>query len=110
MWKRLTSSGSGHNHGERVHDGREQRPGQDDPVADESNPTQPEGTVGDVVAAADQEADNGDGVGDVQQHDARGHHAVECGGGTEVQQAQQADDEAADTVRDERHVQGFGDL
>lgn len=53
----------------------------------------------DVVAAANEEADDGDNVGDVQQDDAGSDHAVKCGGGSEVQQAQETDDEAAGGMR-----------
>lgn len=35
----------------------------------------PEGAVGDVVAATEQEAEDGDGVGEVEEDDAGGYHA-----------------------------------
>jgi len=60
---------------EAVHDDGEQRPGEQDDVGDEAEGTQPEGAVRDVGAAAGEEADYGDGVGDVEEYDAGRDHS-----------------------------------
>ena len=59
----------------------------------------------DPVAAVPPQTEHGDGIGHVQQRDARSHHAVERSRRTQIQQAQGADDEAAHAVRDQRHVE-----
>ena len=52
----------------------------------------------DVIAPLPEQAHDGDGVGDVQEHDAGGDHGVEGRAGAEVEQAEERDDEAADGV------------
>ena len=60
--------------------------------------------MADVVAAFDQQADDRDGVGDVEKDDARRDHAVERRVAPQIQQSQDRHDEAADEVRAERDV------
>ena len=60
---------------EAVHDDGEQRPGEQDDVGEKAEGTQPEGAVRDVGAAAGEEADYGDGVGDVEEDDAGRDHS-----------------------------------
>ena len=60
--------------------------------------------MADVAAAFDQQADDRDGVGDVEQDDARRDHAVERRVAPQIQQSQHRHDEAADEVRAERDV------
>ena len=65
----------GKNGREGVHDQCETGPEEENDVAEEADPSHPEWTVGDVVAAADEETDYGDGVGYVEADDAGGDHA-----------------------------------
>ena len=58
----------------------------------------------DIVAAFDQKADDWDRVGDVEQDDAGGNHAVEGCIATQIQQSQDGHDNAADDMRSERNV------
>lgn len=64
---------------ERVHDERKARPNQEDDVGEEADRAHPERAVADVVATFDEEADDGNGIGYVEEDDAGGDHAV--GGG-----------------------------
>ena len=65
--------------------------------------TEPEGAVGDVVSAFHEEEDHGDGVGDVEEDDASGYHAVESSGRSDVQQTQDSNNDTAHCVRIERY-------
>ncbi len=65
----------GHGVGEGVHDDGENGPHQQNVVCEHADGTEPEGAVGDVVPAAVQEADYGDGVGDVEEDYAGCDHA-----------------------------------
>lgn len=64
----------------------------------------------DVLAALDQQADDGDSVGDVEEDDAGGDHAVERRVTTEIEETEERDDEAADEVRAERDVDAGVDV
>ena len=64
--------------------------------------------MGDIVPSTDQQANDGDGVADVQQHDTRRDHAVEGGVAPQVETAQDGDQGAGDAVRDQGDVEtGF---
>ena len=58
----------------------------------------------DVVAAFDQEADDRDGVGNVEKDDAGRDHAVESGIAPQIQQSEDRHDDAADEVGAERDI------
>lgn len=60
----------------------------------------------DIVAATVPETQDRGRVGNVQQRDAGRHHTVERSRGSQIQQAKNTDNEAADAVRDEGHVEG----
>ena len=60
---------------ERVHDQRKSGPGKKNDIAEQTDRAHPERTVADVVTAADEEADNGDGVRNVEKHNASRDHA-----------------------------------
>ena len=64
----------------------------------------------DIIAAFDQEADDGDGVGGVEEDDASRDHAVEGGVAPQIQQAQDDDDDAADQVGAEGDVDAGVDV
>ncbi len=74
-WKRLTASVHGKNGREGVHYQCEAGPEEKNDVAKQTDWSHPEGTVGDVVAAAEEETDDGDRVGDVEANDTGGDHA-----------------------------------
>jgi hypothetical protein len=78
----LTSSGSGIIIRKAVHDDGEEGPGEENVVGKGTESAEPEGSVSDVVAAAHEERDDGDGVGDVEEDDAGGYHAA--GGGVSL--------------------------
>ena len=61
---------------ERVHDQGERGPEGENDIGEETDGAQPEGAVADVVAPLEEEADDGDGVGDVEENHAGGEHAV----------------------------------
>lgn len=58
-----------------VHDESKTGPEEENDVAEKADWSHPEWTVRDVVAAAEEETDYGDGVGDVEADDAGGDHA-----------------------------------
>lgn len=60
--------------------------------------------MGDVVSAADQQADYWDGVAYVQKHDACGNHSVERRARPEIEAPEDGDDEARYDVRVQRDV------
>ena len=64
----------------------------------------------DVVASAEEQAKDGDGVGDVEQDDAGCDHAVEGGVGSQVQAADYADNHAGDEVSSEGYAEVSLDL
>ncbi|KAL2384445.1 hypothetical protein RJZ90_001925 [Blastomyces dermatitidis] len=82
----------------------------DDDEVDGGNVVHPEGAVLDVIPAADEQRDNGNGIRDIQQDNACSHHAVKGGGGAEIQQSQYTDDATAGCMRHERHVELGVDL
>lgn len=63
---------------ERVHDECEQGPQEEDDVGEEADWAHPEGTVFDVVTAAEEEADDGNGVTEVEQDNASRDHTIMC--------------------------------
>lgn len=65
--------------GKAVHDDGEDGPAQQNVVGEETDGTEPEGTVADVVAAAHKEGDDGDRIRDVEEDDAGGDHSVDMG-------------------------------
>lgn len=77
----LTAGGGGIIVRKAVHDDGEEGPEQQDVVGEEAQGPEPEGPMPDVVAAADEEGDDGDRVRDVQEHDAGCDHAVGVGQG-----------------------------
>jgi hypothetical protein len=72
---KLTTSLDRHSRRERVHNKRKPRPSEQDDVGEEAQGAHPERAVEDVVAAAEKEAEDGDGVGEVEEDDAGGNHA-----------------------------------
>ena len=58
----------------------------------------------DIVAAFDQKADDRDRVGNVKKDDTGRDHAVESCVASQIQQAQDGHDNAADKVRTERYI------
>lgn len=64
----------------------------------------------DVVAAFDQKADDWDCVGNVEEDDAGRDHAVECSVASQIQQAQDGHNHAADKVCSERDVESRVDV
>ena len=58
----------------------------------------------DVVTAFDQKADDRDRVRDVKKDDTGRDHAVESRIASQIQQAQDSHNNAADKVRAERHI------
>lgn len=91
--------------GERVHDEGEERPGEHDDVGNEAKLAEPEGAVLDVVAALQEEEDGGDIVGNVKKDNAGGDHRVEGGGRSNVEQAEQTDEEAGEGVRNKGNTE-----
>jgi hypothetical protein len=63
---------------ERVHNKRKQGPYEEDYVCEETYGAEPEGAMGDVVTAADKQADDGDGVAEIEQNDTGCNHAAFC--------------------------------
>lgn len=66
--------------------------------------------MADIVAPAVPEAQDRGRVRDVQESNARSHHAVKRGRGSQVEKAKSTDNEAANVVRHEWHVEGLVDL
>jgi hypothetical protein len=58
-----------------VHDDREQGPREEHVICKRAEASEPEGAVADGIAAAVEERDHGDGVGDVEEDDAGCDHA-----------------------------------
>lgn len=73
--ERLTASVDGFHGRKGIHDEGETGPEEEDDVGEEPDGAEPEGAVRDVVAAADEQADDGDGVGDVEEDDTGCYHA-----------------------------------
>lgn len=88
----------GHLRREAVHDKGKDRPDQKHPIGYQAHGTHPEGAMLDIVAAFDEEADDGNGVGDVEKHNAGGYHGVEGGCGADIQATQDGDDDAGDEM------------
>lgn len=82
--ERLTPSNDRPDGWERIHNQREARPQQKDDVAEEAERAQPEGSMADIIATLDEQTDDRDGVGHVQQYNARRHHAIEGGVAADV--------------------------
>jgi hypothetical protein len=61
--------------------------------------------MGNIIPAANQQADDGDRVADIQQHDARCNHGVEGCAGAEVEAPEHSNDGAGEEVRVERDVE-----
>lgn len=104
--KGLTACSSRHGTRKRVHNQTENGPEQGHNVRRKTPLAQPEGSMMDVVAATVPKTEDRDGVGNVQQRDAGRHHTVERSRGSQIQQTENTDDEAAHAVRDEGHIEG----
>ena len=74
-WTGLTARNDGHGRREAVHDQSKESPSEENVIGDEADGAHPEGAVGNVVAAFEEEADDGDGVGYVEEDDAGRYHA-----------------------------------
>lgn len=74
-WDGLTVGQDRVHRGEGIHDQGKSRPSEENDVGKQPDGAHPEGAVGNVVAAADEEADDGDGVRDVKEDDAGDNHA-----------------------------------
>jgi hypothetical protein len=61
---------------DRVHDERKQRPDKENYICDEADRTEPEGAMGDVVAAADQKADYWNRVAKIEHDDTGCDHTA----------------------------------
>lgn len=62
--------------GEGIHDEGEQGPHEQYDVGEETEGAHPERAMGDVVATAEEEANDRDGVAQVEEDDARGDHTA----------------------------------
>ena len=74
--KGLTTGGHGLDGRKGIHDQREASPQEQDDVGKETDRTHPERPMGNIVASAVQEADHGNGIGNVQEDDTSCDHAA----------------------------------
>jgi hypothetical protein len=63
---------------ERIHNKRKQGPCEEDYVCEETYRAEPERAMWNVVAAANEQADNGDGIAEIKQDDTGCDHANLC--------------------------------
>lgn len=59
-----------------IRGGREERPAEENTVGKETERAEPEGTMSDIVATADEKARNWNGIGYIEEDDAGCRHAV----------------------------------
>lgn len=89
---------------ERIHNQREARPQQKDDVAEEAERAQPEGSMADVIATLDEQTDDRDGVGHIQQYNARRHHAIEGRVAANIKKPENRDDDIGHEMRAEGYI------
>jgi hypothetical protein len=90
--------------------GREERPAEENTVGKETERAEPEGTMSDIVAAADEKARNWNGIGYIEEDDAGCRHAVECCRTSEPKTSYYGYYDARSEVGIERNVQFWFNL
>ena len=95
---------------ERIHNNRKASPKQQHNIRKEAKRAHPKGAMGDIVAASDEEANDRDGIRDVEQDDASRDHAIERGIAAQIQETEDGDNEAADEMRTEGDVHARVDV
>ncbi len=108
--ERLTPGSNRPHERKRIHDEREPRPKQQNNITHQPKRSHPKRSVANVIPSPDEQTHDGDGIGHVQQHDTRCHHAVESRIAPNVQQTQQQNDDVGHDMRAHRHIKPAIDM
>lgn len=94
----------------RVHNQTEQSPQQNGPITEKTDLAKPEWAVSNVVSTSMQETYYWDDVRGIQQYNTSGDHTGESLNGSQEQQTEEPDNDAAHGVCDKRDAENWIDF